>query len=130
MNQKTTATCMIIDDSLFIREIYKNCLINTEIEIIGEAGDGTEAVSKLNLLNPDIALLDLVLPDKNGFDILSECANLKTKFIVISSMPADEFQKKATHLGAVFYLEKPFKKLDLVRMVEIAMKPQSEVSHG
>lgn len=130
MKQKIKTTCLIVEDSLFIRELYRICLTNIDIHIIGEAVDGVDAVSKITALNPDIVLLDLVLPEKNGFDVLSDCAHLKSKFIVISSLPADEYQQKAKSLGALFYLEKPFKKQQLIQMVESAMNTQSEVNHG
>jgi YesN/AraC family two-component response regulator len=121
---------LIAEDSLFIRELYKLCLKNTDIECLGEAIDGLDAVDKINVLRPDVVLLDLVLPEKNGFDVLSECSHLNTKFIVISSLPADEYEQKAKSLGALFYLEKPFKKQQLIQLVESAMNPQHEVKHG
>ena len=93
-------TCLIVEDSLFIRELYRICLSAVDVEIVGEAVDGIDAVIKMNSLIPDIVLLDLVLPEKNGFDVLSECAHLKTKFIIISSLPADEYEQKAKSLGA------------------------------
>lgn len=123
-------TCLIAEDSLFIREIYKLCLKDTAIEIISEAIDGADAVKQITQLCPDIVLLDLVLPEKNGFDVLSECSHLKTKFIVISSLPQSEYEQKAKSLGALFYLEKPFKKQQLIQMVESAISTQSEVNHG
>ncbi len=120
----------IVEDSLFIREIYRLCLKNVSVEFIGEAIDGISAVEQIQKLKPDIVLLDLVLPEKNGFDVLSDCAHLKTKFIVISSLPQDEYEQKAKSLGALFYLEKPFKKQQLVQIVESALNQQHEVKHG
>ncbi len=120
----------IVEDSLFIREIYKLCLKNINLEFIGEAVDGIDAVEKIKKLKPDIVLLDLVLPEKNGFDVLSDCSHLKTKFIVISSLPAEDYEQKTKSLGALFYLEKPFKKQQLIQIIESAMNQQLEVKHG
>lgn len=122
--------CLLVEDSLFIRELYRLCLKDVDFEIIGEAIDGAEAVQKIIQLQPDIVLLDLVLPEKSGFDVLSECAYLRTKFVVISSLPHLEYEQKAKSLGAIFYLEKPFKKQQLIHAVETAMNQQSEVKHG
>lgn len=122
--------CLLVEDSLFIRELYRLCLKEIDLEIIGEANDGTTAVQKILELQPDLVLLDLVLPEKNGFDVLSECAHLKTKFIVITSLPPEEYEQKSKSLGALFYLEKPFKKQQLVQSVESAMNQQLEVKHG
>ncbi len=120
----------IAEDSLFIREIYRLCLKNIDLEFIGEAVDGISAVQQIQKLQPDIVLLDLVLPEKNGFDVLSDCAHLKTKFIVISSLPAEDYEQKTKSLGGLFYLEKPFKKQQLIQIVESAMNQQHEVKHG
>lgn len=134
MKSSTKKTCLIVEDSLFIREIYKLCLKNTYLDIVDEALDGVSAIEKINALIPDIVLLDLVLPEKNGFDILSECSHLKTKFIVISSLPQSEYEQKAKSLGALFYLEKPFKKQQLIQLIESAinteLNAQTEVKHG
>jgi YesN/AraC family two-component response regulator len=120
----------IVEDSLFIREIYRLCLKNINLEFIGEAVDGIDAVEKIKKLKPDIVLLDLVLPEKNGFDVLSDCSHLKTKFIVISSLPAEDYEQKTKSLGALFYLEKPFKKQQLIQIIESTMNQQLEVKHG
>jgi len=112
-----------------MREIYRLCLKNINIKIIDEAVDGATAVIKINELNPDFVLLDLVLPEKNGFDVLSECAHLKTKFIVISSLPQAEYAAKSQSLGAIFYLEKPFKKQQFIQIVESVIQSDFNLNH-
>lgn len=123
-------TLLIVEDSLFIRELYKLCLKDADLEFIGEAVDGVSAVNLILKLEPDLVLLDLVLPEKNGLDVLSECSNAKTKFIVISSLPISEYEQKAKNLGALFYLEKPFKKQQLVQTIELALNQHQEARHG
>ena len=121
---------LIVEDSLFIRELYKLCLKDCALEFVGEAVDGRSAIELILKNSPDLVLLDLVLPEKNGFDVLSECALVKTKFIVISSLPQSEYEQKAKSLGALFYLEKPFKKQQLVQTVELALNQNQEAKHG
>lgn len=123
-------TLLIVEDSLFIRELYKLCLKDVNIQFIGEAVDGASAVNLILKHTPDLVLLDLVLPEKNGFDVLSECSNTKTKFIVISSLPSAEYELKAKNLGALFYLEKPFKKQQLVQTIELSLNQHHEARHG
>ena len=122
--------CLIVEDSLFIRELYRICLKEVHVELIAELSDGVSAVEKIKELNPDLVLLDLVLPQKNGFDVLSECSHLKSKFIVISSLPKAEYELKTKALGSLFYLEKPFKKQQLVEAVETALHTITEAQHG
>ncbi len=114
--------CLIIEDAIFIREIYKLCLKDeSRLEIIAETSNGQEAIDMVKNLKPDIVILDLVLPGKNGFDILKECALTSSKFIVISSLTDEEYKVRAKNLGAIAFLEKPFKKVDFLNTIESAM---------
>lgn len=122
--------CLIIEDSLFIRELYRICLKDVNVEIIGEVADGAAGIKQVIELSPDIVLLDLVLPEKSGFDVLSECSHLRSKFVVISSLPKTDYEQKAKALGALFYLEKPFKKQQFVDAVETALHRLIEAQHG
>lgn len=122
--------CLIIEDSLFIRELYRICLKDVQVEVIGEFSDGATAIQKVIELAPDIVLLDLVLPEKSGFDVLSECSHLPAKFVVISSLPQADYEQKAKALGALFYLEKPFKKQQFIDAVDTALQTTIEAHHG
>lgn len=123
--------CLIVEDTLFIREIYKLCLKDVSgFEIIGETSNGNEAVQMIKSLNPEIVLLDLVIPGKNGFDVLKECSQAAAKFVVISSLPDEEYKIRAKNLGAIAYLEKPFKKHDLLKTIEMAMIEHIGVVNG
>jgi YesN/AraC family two-component response regulator len=123
-------TYLIVEDSLLIRELYRICLKDIALEFLGEAVDGAAAIQKIMQLQPDLVLLDLVLPEKNGFDVLSACAHLRTKFIVVSSLPRADYEAKVKSLGALFYLEKPFKKQQLIQAIESAASTQLEVNNG
>ena len=123
--------CLLVEDSLFIREIYKLCLKDeSRIQIIAETSNGQEAIQMVKKLQPDIVILDLVVPEKNGFDVLSECAQTSSKFVVISSLADEEYKIKAKNLGAIAYLEKPFKKLDFLKTIEMAMTEDKGVING
>ena len=121
---------IVVEDALFIREIYRLCLRDCAIEIIEECGSGAHAIELIHKLQPDLVLLDLVLADKNGFDVLSACADLNTRFLVISSLSEPEYKTKAKNLGAVAYLEKPFKKSDLINHVNTILSLNEGVVNG
>ncbi len=125
--------CLIAEDSAFIREIYYFSLRNIpHFQIIGEASDGEAALKMIAIHKPDILLLDLVLPLKNGLDILHELSSLspETKVIVISSLDDEEIILKAKALGAIEYLKKPFTKIQLITAIEEVCKNYSEVQNG
>lgn len=124
--------CLIVEDSVFIREIYKLCLAETEFEIVGESGDGKDALMKIQTLQPDLLILDIVLPEIQGFDVLSRTHQLSpnTRAIVVSSLSDNEYKEKAKNLGAIFYLDKPFKKDHLLEALRDAVHSVSGEKHG
>lgn len=125
-------SCLIVEDCDFIRELYHFNLKGLEIQIIGEARNGTEALEKIHALHPDIIILDLVLPEINGFDILSQVHEIspKSKVLIVSTLDDAKSKKKAKSLGAVGYLEKPFTKSDLIEAVREAAQHYDGVQNG
>ncbi|MDG6251267.1 response regulator, partial [Methanocalculus sp.] len=63
---------LIVDDTLFMRTLLKNILFSGGHEIVGEAGDGAEAVEKYQALKPDLVTMDVVMPKMNGIEALKE----------------------------------------------------------
>ena len=126
------ARCLIVEDAPFLREVYRYSLRKEEVEIIDEAIDGMDAMVKLNQHKPDLVILDLVLPLKNGIDILKEMGRISpgTKCIVISSLDEQEIIDKAMALGAIKYLTKPFTKAQLIEAVQLVTKKYSEAVSG
>lgn len=128
-----TLKCLIVEDSPFMLEIYRLSLSDkVDIEIVAEARDGVEAVKLISEIKPDLLILDLVLPLKNGMDILKETAVLSphTKTIVISSLADEATILKAKALGAIQYIKKPFTKVQLVNAIDEISKYYAEVDNG
>jgi two-component system response regulator EvgA len=125
-------TCLIIEDCDFVREIYHLNLKNSEVQIIGEAKDGKEGLAKIKSLQPDIIILDLVLPEINGFDVLSQAHVLspRSKVMVVSTMSDGAYKKKARNLGAFSYLDKPFTKHELLSAISDITQHYDGVQNG
>lgn len=103
-------TVMIIDDSLFIRNILRGIMKEKGYDVIAEAASGIEALKKLHEITPDIIVLDIILPDINGIDLL-ESINKKcpeARVVVCSSLSQEPVIKKAMESGARAFLQKPF----------------------
>lgn len=109
---------LIIDDEPIIREGLKNIIKNEEInlEIIGECGSVSEAVTIIKACKPELLLLDINLPDGNGFDIIQKTAEHNYNVIFVTAY--DEFALKAIKLGALDYILKPIDPDELVEAVE------------
>lgn len=125
--------CLIVEDSPFMREIYRFSLQdNLNIDIVGEAADGDEAMKLISEIKPDILILDLILPLKNGIDILNEIAGISplTKTLIVSSLDDVEVISKAKALGAIEYIKKPFTKVQLVNAINEISKYYAEVRNG
>lgn len=103
-------TVMIVDDSLFIRKILRGILAEKGYIVAAEAGSGIEAMRNLHTSHPDIILLDIILPDSNGLDLLesiiSACPD--TKVVVCSSIGQPLVIQKALDIGAKAFIQKPF----------------------
>ncbi len=128
-----TLKCLIVEDSPFMLEIYHYSLVNHPgVEIVAEARDGESAVKLISEIKPDLLILDLILPLKNGLDVLKEMAVLSphTKTIVISSLEDEATVLKAKALGAIQYLTKPFTKIQLLNAIDEISKEYGEVNNG
>ncbi len=124
--------CLIVEDVTFIREIYRYSLQNENYEIVGESLDGLDALKKIENLKPDIVLLDLILPLKNGLEILKESHALSpdSRFLVISSLEDSLIIEQAKSFGAIEYLVKPFTKQQLLDALGRISRSYSEVQNG
>lgn len=103
-------TVMIVDDSIFMRKILHGILVEQGYVVIAEAASGIEAMKNLHSNHPDLILLDIILPDSNGLDLLVEmiAACPKSKIIVCSSIGQPLIIQKTRDLGAVAFIQKPF----------------------
>ena len=100
---------LIADDHDIIRAGIKNILNNQpKYEVIGEAIDGEDALSKVKKLKPDILLLDISMPKISGLDIIEDVHQIspETKVLVISLHKASAYIMKAFKAGITGYLNK------------------------
>jgi two-component system, LytTR family, response regulator len=96
---------IIIDDERLARtELRKLLQEFPEVEIIDEATNAEEGIAKIDALNPDLIFLDIQMPGKTGFDMLSELD--KTPHVIFTTA-YDEFALKAFEVNALDYLLKP-----------------------
>lgn len=100
----------MIEEDYFLRKIYRNKLSLAGFEFI-EATNGVEGLNKLIFEKPDLVLLDLILPRKNGFDVLIEMRKNKElkdiPVIILSVLGQESDIKRGLALGAQEYLVKP-----------------------
>lgn len=102
-------TTLIIDDEILARKRIASLLNKVdEVSVIGECGNGMEAIDAINNLQPDLVFLDINIRDMDGFQVLEQISSDK-KPIVIFVTAHDDFALKAFEYEAFDYLVKPFK---------------------
>lgn len=116
MSQKNV---LIVDDSLYMRTIIKEALLNNGYKIIGEAANGESAIDMALDLQPDLITLDNILPDMLGLDILRTIKEegLGSKVIIISAVGQRSVVEEGIKLGADDYIIKPF---TTEKLIEVA----------
>lgn len=106
------ARLMVVDDSIFMRLMIKNILLELGHEIVAEASNGLEAISLFLQHSPDIITLDITMPEMDGITALKEIKSYKSdsKIIMVSAMGQQSFVIEAITLGARDFIVKPFDK--------------------
>lgn len=99
----------LVDDHKIVRDGIKSLISDSpSIQIIGEASSGEELLEKLKILNPDIILLDINLPDTTGIELTKQITeeNPSVKILILSMHMSEEFICNAIEAGAKGYLPK------------------------
>lgn len=112
---------LIVDDEEKIRE-----LIKMNLELAGyecdEAEDGLKALEKLKEFKPDLALLDIMLPFKNGYEISGEFIKNNIPVIFLTAKDSVTDKVKGLKLGADDYITKPFESMELLARIEVVLR--------
>ena len=112
---------LIVDDALFMRTMLRNIFVESGFEVVGEAGNGNDAVEKYRALRPDLTTMDIVMPDKNGIEALKEIIahDPTAKVVMCSALGQESLIIEALEAGARDFIVKPFKP---AKVVEVAQK--------
>ena len=104
------ARIMIADDSDAIRLVLKDILSIGEHEVLSEAVDGEEAVTFYQEYTPDVLLLDLAMPKKDGLAVVKEIMQIdpNAKIILVTASDDQKVIKECLDCGATSYISKPF----------------------
>lgn len=118
-------TIFLADDHSILREGLRLILSgNPNYEIIGEAGDGKEALELIEKLKPDITVLDISMPTLSGIEVARQLYKYvkNTKIIILSRHDSEEYIKQLLHYGVYGYVLKDDAGDDLIRAIEEVLK--------
>jgi two-component system chemotaxis response regulator CheY len=111
---------LVVDDSVFMRDIIKDIFAAGGFAVVGEAGNGVEAVEKYKELKPDLVTMDLVMPYRNGIDATREILRGDGKALVVmcSALGQETMVMEAIEAGAVDFIVKPPRAEDVLAVVK------------
>ncbi|NLJ57622.1 MAG: response regulator [Tissierellia bacterium] len=111
---------LIVDDAAFMRMMIKDTLKKNGYENFLEAADGEQAVQVYKAEKPDLVLLDITMPNKNGIDALKEIKEMDpdAKIVMCSAMGQESMVVEAIRHGAKDFIVKPFKAERILKTVQ------------
>jgi NarL family two-component system response regulator LiaR len=119
--EQRTIRVLVVDDHAVVRKGIRALLAEIEgIEVIGEAGDGQEAMAQADALSPDVILMDLVMPGVDGIEATRQIAagEAGPPILVLTSFAGDDKVFPAIKAGALGYLLKDSEPEDLVKAIQ------------
>ncbi len=118
-----TIKVLIVDDHAVVR-LGLNTLLSDEkeITIVGEAANADQAMAQIELHKPDVVILDIQIPGKNGIEVCKEIVNQSgnIKVVMLTSHTSDEFITQAIRAGASGYVLKQVGNEELLRAIKAA----------
>ncbi len=113
---------MIADDEQKMRKLLRG-ILSVKHEVIEEAKNGEEALSKYKDSDPDLVILDIEMPKMDGLETLSEIKNIdkSQKVIMVTGVGSHEKIKEVMERGADAHIVKPYKKSQLMETIEKVM---------
>jgi len=120
---------LIAEDEALIRMDLAEMLREEGYDIVGEAGDGQEAVELAEQHKPDLVIMDVKMPRRDGIDAAAEIASKRiAPIVVLTAFSQRDLVERARDAGAMAYLVKPFTASDLVPAIELAVSRFSELT--
>ncbi len=123
----TTHRVLVAEDDSLIRMDLIEMLREEGYDVVGEAPNGQVAVELTESLKPDLVIMDIKMPVRDGIDAASEIAAKRlAPVVMLTAFSQRDFVEKARDAGAMAYLVKPFTKADLVPAIEVAVSRYQE----
>jgi len=120
MEGKMAGKILIVDDAAFMRMMIKDTLKKNGYDDLIEAADGEIAVQSFKAENPDLVIMDITMPNKNGLEALKEIKEIdpNAKIVMCSAMGQESMVVEAIRNGAKDFIVKPFKAERVLKTVQ------------
>lgn len=125
----TLRRVVVAEDETLIRMDLVEMLSEEGYDIVGQAGDGQQAVELAEELRPDLVIMDVKMPRRDGIDAAAEIAKKRiAPVVILTAFSQRDLVERARDAGAMAYLVKPFSKSDLVPAIELAASRFNEIA--
>jgi two-component system chemotaxis response regulator CheY len=117
------ARVLVVDDAAFMRKLLSDALVSGGHEVVGEAGNGLEAVARYQELRPELTTLDITMPEKDGLAALAEIMAIDpaARVVMCSALGQEGKVLEAVKLGAKDFVVKPFQPARVLEAVGKAL---------
>ena len=110
---------LVVDDAIFMRTVLKKMLTDANFTVVGEAGNGLQAIEMAQQLQPDIVTLDITMTEMDGIQAIVRILQVSpnTKIIMCSAMGQHSKVVEAIKKGAKDFIVKPFEKTRVLQAI-------------
>jgi AmiR/NasT family two-component response regulator len=120
MEQMYKRRIVVAEDESLIRMDIVETLKDQGFDVVGEAGDGLRAIELARELSPDLMVMDIKMPDMDGLSAAEQIAKLRIPVVFLTAFNQQELVARASEVGAMAFLVKPFSPEDLFPAIEVA----------
>jgi response regulator NasT len=121
MEHNSKRRIVVAEDESLIRMDIVETLKDQGFDVVGEAGDGLKAIELAKELKPDLMVMDIKMPDMDGLSAAEQIAKLRIPVVFLTAFNQQELVSRASEVGAMAFLVKPFSPDDLIPAIEVAL---------
>lgn len=127
MEQNSKRRIVVAEDESLIRMDIIETLKDQGFDVVGEAGDGIKAIELAKELMPDLMVMDIKMPDMDGLSAAEKIAKLRIPVVFLTAFNQQELVTRASEVGAMAFLVKPFSPEDLLPAIEVALSRHQQL---
>jgi response regulator NasT len=128
MEQMNQRRIVVAEDESLIRMDIVETLRSQGFDVVGEAGDGLKAIELARSLSPDLMVMDIKMPDMDGLSAAEQIAELRIPVVFLTAFNQQELVARASEVGAMAFLVKPFSPEDLFPAIELALSRHQQLT--
>ena len=128
MEQISKRRIVVAEDESLIRMDIVETLKDQGFDVVGEAGDGLKAIDLAKELKPDLMVMDIKMPDMDGLSAAEQIAQLRIPVVFLTAFNQQELVSRASEVGAMAFLVKPFSPDDLLPAIEVALSRHQQLT--